>query len=83
MFQFPAEPVPFVEVCQIHVSVQHMKIRHLNYAQYTNYTNHAATMHDVCSDLDLTDLSIVGRYQSVYNSQVMTIRQDDGETVLT
>lgn len=87
MFQFPAEPVPFVEVCQIHVSVQHMKIHNLNYAKYTNYTKYAATMHNVCSDVDLPDLSdsppIVGRYQSVYDSQMMTIRREDGETVLT
>lgn len=47
MFQFPAELVPFVELCQIHVSVQDMKISHLNYAKHTNYTNYAETMHDV------------------------------------
>ena len=32
---------------------------------------------------EYSDPSIVGRYQSVYGSQMMTIRQEDGETVLT
>ena len=43
-------------------------------------------MHNVYSDLDLTDVSdsppIAGMHQLVYNSQMMTIWQEDAETIL-